>query len=409
MGRLFHQAGCAVLALLPILLHAQTLQDRTSPQGWPRQAQLDISELIAVFDQHFPEDQTGGELTPQAGIQECPLSDQQKWLAAGLSKAQIDTINPAAHFPAGADGLTSKQQSISLKSDGEGCGLLASVTSILPGDVSQRAGSLPDNFDRPVFIEARFQTGTRSRRDRSKSEHTYTFSTIKTGVNSFPTAVKLIRQGHLTGPFYGDLRSSETELQFRGDSGKTPYSMVSLNRAEYLQGRQAMPKSYYLAMNWEDQSNRYHRNWGDYTVISSRNQQRHGINFTGVSMADFNFQFDCFINGEKLDYYRTVNDYDCALAQEEEFGKEGVYRSSALNELALQAEAQERIRQRMAGNTNNSAAAGSGSGTVEECAKAYAASRLCEYIPADPFGIARGICSRKVKNQFGGLGCPLAL
>ncbi len=53
----------------------------------------------------------------------------------------------------------------------------------------------------------------------------------------------------------------------------------------------------------------------------------------------------------------------------------------------------------MAGNTLEA--------TATECAKAYAAKKVCETLPGDPFGLLMRGCMAQVKKKFGGSGCSI--
>ena len=45
--------------------------------------------------------------------------------------------------------------------------------------------------------------------------------------------------------------------------------------------------------------------------------------------------------------------------------------------------------------------------TATECSKAYAAKKVCETLPGDPFGLLMRGCMAQVKKKFGGSGCSI--
>ncbi|MCG8438210.1 MAG: hypothetical protein MI751_09010 [Pseudomonadales bacterium] len=45
--------------------------------------------------------------------------------------------------------------------------------------------------------------------------------------------------------------------------------------------------------------------------------------------------------------------------------------------------------------------------TASECTKAYAAKKVCENMPGDPFGLLMRGCMAQVKKKFGGMGCSI--
>ena len=45
--------------------------------------------------------------------------------------------------------------------------------------------------------------------------------------------------------------------------------------------------------------------------------------------------------------------------------------------------------------------------TATECSKAYAAKKVCENMPGDPFGLLMRGCMAQVKKKFGGMGCSI--
>jgi hypothetical protein len=189
-------------------------------------------------------------------------------------------------------------------------------------------------------------------------------------------------------------------LTFRSVPGNAEFHKVELTKT-YVDANQPVSPALSLALYWKEDGHNYRRFWNAGFVNSYRDDTQHGMNFSGVNTSDFSFEFDCYVDNEKQDYYRVINTYDCVSATEREFGEAGVFRSSRLIRLAAETEASERLA---------AAAKTAGSGgydSAEECVKAYAAAKVCENMPSDPFGVARGICTSTVKNKFGGSGCKL--
>lgn len=385
----------ALVSSVPV--GAQTLAEKFSDTDWPKQTQIDTAPFLTVFDQVFPLASADDQGSPDPELLLCDLSEEQQWQAVGLTPAGIDSINPASHMPEASAGLTSKARSIEVRSSAAGCARFQAPEYLNNTPDAEKAYFSTRHLQQPVYIRVHFETGTRKKSRPTRSDNTVVIQHVATGIQDHPWAVRTWRQYKVSGPY--SMQMTITSLSFENADGQADYESVALSRSYDKQG-ELMPSTT-VHLHWQNNDVRFMRGWSSFMVYSYRDGKRHGLNFSGVNMAEGSFQYDCFADDKPLDYYRIINDYDCASVQAEEFSQEGVFRSSSLTKQAAQAEAESAIA---AIDDDPAAAAIAG-----ECVKAYAAARVCQQIPSDPFGIARGVCTSGVKKKFGGSDCKLPL
>jgi hypothetical protein len=372
---------------------AQSLTEKFSDTDWPKQTRIDTAPFIDVFDQVFPlaSGDDKGLLDP--ALLRCELSEEQQWQAVGLTKAGIDEINPAAHMPEASAGLTSRPQSIEVRSTVAGCAILQNPEYLNNVPDTEKAFFSTRHLQQPVYIRAQYETGTRKRSQPTRSDNTVMIQHIATGIRDYPWAVRNRHQYKITGAF--EIQMTATSLYFEGLGDQAAYHYVVLERSFDKHGK-LMP-SPTLRLHWQNDGEKFMRVWSGFLLFSYRDGKRHGLNFNGVKLDDGSFQYDCYDGDQALDYYRIINDYDCAPALAPEFGQDGVFRSATLTKRAAEEEAVVAV-------ANSESAV---PGMAGECVKAYAAARICQQMPSDPFGIARGICASGVKKKFGGSSCKL--
>ena len=382
-----------VVAISSAPASAQSLAEQFSDTDWPKQTQLDAAPFLAEFARIFSLASADDQGSPNPELLRCDLSDEQQWRAVGLTATGIDTVNPAAHMPEAAAGLTSKLRSIEVRSNAAGCAILQTPEYLNDVPDTEKAYFSTRHLQQPVYIRAHFETGTRQKKRPTRTENRVTIQHVPTGIQAYPWAVRSWYQQTRSGLFF--MQTTSTELHFEGINRPAVYDTVALGRSYDKEGK-LMPSSMIRAQ-WVDGGKKFSRVWSGFLIFSYRDSKRHGLNFNGVNMDDGSFLYDCYDDDRALDYYRIVNDYDCASVPASEFGQEGVFRSAELTRLAAKVEAE-------------SVVAGSdvaAPGMAGECVKAYAAARVCENMPSDPFGITRGICTSGVKKKFGGSGCKL--
>lgn len=386
---------CVMALVWSVPTSAQTLAEKFSDTDWPKQTQIDAAPFFTAFDRVFPLASVDDQGSPDPALQRCDLSEEQQWQAVGLTTAGIDAINPAAHMPEASAGLTSKGRSIEVLSNAAGCAMLQAPEFLNNIPDMEKLFFSTRHLQQPVFIRVHYETGTLKKSNPTRSDNKVTIQHVPTGIKDYPWAVRSWRQYKITGPY--TIEMTGTGLHFDGVNGAAAYESVVLERLYDNKGK-LMP-SPPLRLQWQHEGEGFMRVWSGPLIFSYRDSKRHGLNFIGLDLQDGSFQYDCYGDDQAFDYYRIINDYDCASAQASEFGQQGVFRSSTLTKLAAREEATAVI----AAAEGDPAAAG----MAGECVKAYAAARVCEQMPSDPFGIVRGVCASGVKKKFGGSGCKL--
>lgn len=382
-----------IAAVSAVPVGAQTLAEKFSDTDWPKQTQINATPFLTVFDQVFPLASADDQGSPDPELLLCDLSEEQQWQAVGLTPAGIDEINPAAHMPEASAGLTSRQQSIEVRSTVAGCAILQNPEYLNNVPDTEKAFFSTRHLQQPVYIRAQYETGTRKRSKPTRSDNTVVIQHIATGIRDYPWAVRSRHQYKITGAF--EMQMTATSLNFESLNDQAAYHSVALERS-YDKNDKPMP-SPTLRLHWQNAGEKFMRVWSGFLLFSHRDGKRHGLNFNGVNLDDGSFKYDCYDGDQALDYYRIINDYDCAPALATEFGQDGVFRSATLTKLAAEEEAVVAV-------VNSESAAPDLAG---ECVKAYAAARICQQMPSDPFGIARGVCASGVKKKFGGSSCKL--
>lgn len=333
----------AVLALVSVCL-LSALSFAQMP-NWPKQNQIDLAPFEAVAEKFFGSP-LGNQGSPDSSLQKCKMSKERSALVAGLTPQGTRQINPAVNTPDAANGLTTKVRSIDIYSTATGCAKLDSAEYLATVADQDRAAFSAQHVQQPVFIRARFSTGSLNRKGL-RADNSVVIQHLPTGLSDYPWVVRTWNKYAWKGtkaayglaywpPMIG------ITLEFSSASSDAEFHTVQMI-GTYNDAGQSFSPSVMLA--WIKGGHAYSRMWVGELVNSFRDDKRHGINFSGLNMTDFSFQFDCHVDDVAQDYYRVIN--------------------------------------------------------------TYAAARLCQNIPSDPFGIARGLCTSTVKNKFGGSGCKL--
>ncbi len=394
-GRLFG----ALPALVSVcLLSAPSFAQMPS---WPKQNQIDLAPFEVVAENLFGSP-LGNQGSPDPSLQKCEMSRERSALVAGLTPQGTRQMNPAANTPDAANGLTTKVRSIDIYSTATGCAKLDSAEYLATVVDEDRAAFSAQHVQQPVFIRARFSTGSLNKKGL-RADNSVVIKHLPTGLSDYPWVVRTWNKYAWKGtkaayglaywpPMIG------ITLEFSSASSDAEFHTVQMIGTYNDAGQSFSPS---VMLGWIKGGHAYSRMWTGELVNSFRDDKRHGINFSGLNMTDFSFQFDCHVDDVAQDYYRVINTYDCHAVSQSEFGKEGVFRSSQLVKMAAEVEAKAELAA-VAGPEDSSSPDAAG-----ECVKAYTAARLCQNIPSDPFGIARGLCTSTVKNKFGGSGCKL--
>jgi hypothetical protein len=371
--------------------------------NWPKQNQIDLAPFEAVVETLFGS-LGGNQGSPDPSLQKCEMSKARSALVAGLTPQGTRQINPAVNTPDAANGLTTSVRSIDILSTASGCAKLDSAAYLAAAADDQRAAFSAQHVQQPIFIRARFSTGSVNKKGL-RADHAMVVQHVPTGLPDYPWVVRTWNHYAWKGtkaaygiaywpPMIG------ITLIFQSVPGNIEVHKVELIET-YVDANQSVSPALSLALYWEKEGHAYYRFWNAGLVNSYRDETQHGMNFSGINTTDFSFELDCYVDNEKQDYYRVINTYDCVSVKESEFGEEGVFRSSQLIRLAAEAEASERLA------TVARTGAPGGSSGAAECVKAYAAAKACDNMPSDPFGVARGLCTSAVKSKFGGSGCRL--
>ena len=244
----------------------------------------------------------------------------------------------------------------------------------------------------------------------------YTIDRVLTGHADYPVADRIVSRATMKGSPSSDV--PHHVMNFHG-SGAKPGTFVSLQR-----GQTGLLVANGLYIVQQAGSDTYAYEWyPSGRVLPLRNNRLHGA----VKRVPWNagedyvpsepLSYDCFYDHERVEYFRLVGSHGCVAVEASEAGKPGVYRDRIAVLIEQQArEAMEASAlasaavQQAAGAGAQSAATTDGEakeGVGEACAKAYAAHRLCQTMPSDPFGVSRRFCVSQVKKNFGGSGCPL--
>src|SRR5690554_5891900 len=334
------------------------------------QTQIDAAPFLAAFDRLFPLASADDQGSPDPALLRCDISEEQQWQAVGLTAAGIDTVNPAAHMPEAAAGLTSKRRSIEVRSTATGCATLQTPEYLNNIPDTEKAYFSSRHLQQPVDIRVHYETGTRQKKRPTRSENRVTIQHVQTGIQDYPWTIRSWHQHSISGPFL--MQMTSTELRFESVNAQADYESVALGRSYDKEGK-LMPSSM-IRVHWQHEGGKFMRIWSSFLLYSHRDSKRHGLNFNGVNMNDGSFLYDCYEDDQVLDYYRIINDYDCTSVPVSEFGQDDIFRSSALTRLAAIEEAKSTTAV-LAGDDP------SGPGIAGECAKAYAAH---EYVSRCP-------------------------
>ena len=394
-GRLF--------GALPALVSVCLLSAPSFAQmpNWPKQNQIDLAPFEAVAEDLLGSP-LGNQGSPDPSLQKCEMSKERSALVAGLTPQGTRQINPAVNTPDAANGLTTKVRSIDIYSTATGCAKLDSEEYLATVPDQDRAAFSAQHVQQPVFIRARFITGSLNKKGL-RADNSVVIQHLPTGRQDYPWVVRTWNKSAWKGTraAYGIAHwppMISITLGFHPPSSNGKFHTVQLIGTYMGAGHHLSPS---VMLVWFKNGHAYSRMWTGELVKSIRDEKLHGINFSAFNMTDFSWQFDCHVDGVAQDYYRVIDTYDCEAVSQSEFGKDDVFRSSKLVKLTAEAEAKTQLSVpvQAEGSNNPDGAA--------ECVKAYAAARVCQNIPSDPFGITRGICTTTVKNKFGGSGCKL--
>lgn len=388
-----------LLAMTPLLSSASASAAEAQGPRWPQQTQMDLAPFAAAAENLLGA-ALGNQGSPDPSLQKCDMNKERMVRAAGLTPQGTRLLNPAATTPDLALGLTTTVRSIELYSTATGCATLGSAEYLATVPDQQRAAFSSTGVQQPVFIRARFSTGSHNKKGLS-ADNTVVIRHMPSGLPDYPWVVrgwnKYAWKG--TKAAYGVSHWPPligVTLNFHSSSTKADFHSVQLT-ATYADTGQPVSRALMLA--WQKDGREYSRTWNGELVNAFRDDKRHGVNFAGVNTTDWTFEFDCYLDGAVVDHYRVVDTYDCEAVTQSEIGQTDVFQSSLLTKAAAAAEAQTALAS--TATTTDSASASA------ECIKAYAAAKLCQNMPADPFGVARGICMNTVTSKFGGSRCKL--
>jgi hypothetical protein len=398
----------AILLAMTPLLSSVSVATAQGPR-WPQQTQMDLAPFAAAAENLLGA-ALGNQGSPDPSLQKCDMSKERMARAVGLTPQGTRHLNPAATTPDLALGLTTTVRSIELYSTATGCATLGSAEYLATVPDQQRAAFSSTGVQQPVFIRARFSTGSHNKKGLS-ADNTVVIRHMPSGLPDYPWVIRSWNKYAWKGTkaAYGVSHWPPLigiTLNFQSSSTKADFHSVQLT-ATYADTGQPVSRALMLA--WQKDGREYSRTWNGELVNAFRDDKRHGVNFAGVNTTDWSFEFDCYHDGAVVDHYRVVDTYDCEAVKKSEIGQKDVFQSSILIKAAAAAEAQAVLAP--AATTMDSASTSTSTSTSAsasaECLKAYAAARLCQNMPADPFGVARGVCANTVKSKFGGSGCKL--
>ncbi|PKM22474.1 MAG: hypothetical protein CVV10_04100 [Gammaproteobacteria bacterium HGW-Gammaproteobacteria-14] len=375
---------------------------------WPDQSVLDISELERLF-------MTASSLatgSPQRSreLGKCALGSDAAWKLIIPSDNHV-TGKFRLAMPATRQDI--KLGKIVVYSTPAGCAALPSHINrdvIMPERIHALALSIDFRF--PVYIESDYRyTYWIDKYVPIHFRQRYVMDRITTGLKDYPVADRIVSRSTYPGSLHSNV--PRHVMNFHGvESGEM--ELISMQR-----GQVGLLVANGLYIMQQRDGDLYAYEWyPEGKMLPLRNNRLDGL----VKQSQWNAMdasssadapLECFANHERMEYFRIIGPYQCEAVSESDAGKPGVYRDriAVLMEELAREEKEEQQAMAAAGSQHDGSAS-LPSATPKEavasvCAKAYAAHRLCQNMPSDPFGVTRSYCVNQIKKNFGGTGCPL--
>ncbi|MFN3714318.1 MAG: hypothetical protein ACK4SX_11725 [Alcanivoracaceae bacterium] len=376
---------------------------------WPDQTLVDIAKLHPLFVSRSS--LTDGGIQRPRELRKCALDNNLAWKMIVPSDKHV-TQKFRMAMPAVRQDI--KLGKIVVYSDDAGCAMLPSYINrdvIMPERI--HALALSADFRFPLYIESDYRYAYWL--DKYSPIHfrqRYVIDRIATGLDEFPVADRMVSRGTYPGSQHSDV--PHHVMNFHGAAPGTK-QLVSMQR-----GQIGLLFANGLYIMQEQGGDLYSYEWyPEGRMLPLRNNLLDGAvkraqwNVRDASAVADEFLFECYRSHERVEYFRVTGPYRCEEVDQNEAGKPGVYRDRIavlIEEQAREAKAEQQALASAvsgAGSSGNAPVGADKEGVAPACAKAYAAHRLCQSMPSDPFGVTRSFCVNQVKKNFGGMGCPL--
>ena len=393
-------AACLVFTIsIPALASKAQLVEHPVTQ-WPEQDIRDISALQNLFitSSSF----ATGPIRRASGLQKCKLDDI-------LSRQLIAPTDEHIHLKFRMLTPTNRHQIRSFKvtaySSAEGCEALPSHINrdvLVPERL--HALALATTFSFPIQVESDYRyTAWIYEKVPVHFRQRYVIERTATGLDTYPLADRIFSRTTYPGSLHSNVPLHV--MNFHG-SPQGQQELISLQRGQvgllvsnnlYMVFRQGSDT---LAYEWQPGGK----------VLSLRNNRLDGL----MQLSQESDIRECYSNHERIEYFRITGIHTCEAVDASEAGRPGVHRDRIAILIEEQAKAAEQeaastARQQHNTGTGGPAPEDNAENIAAACTKAYAAHRLCQTAPSDPFGVTRSFCINQVKKNFGGMGCPLPL
>lgn len=380
---------------------------------WPDQ---DIADTKAL-ERHFVEESsfaTQGIPRPR-DLDKCRLENNLAWQMI-LPTDQHVTERIRYGFQGVRQEI--KRGKIVVYSTAAGCAALPGHINrdvIAPQRIQSLAVSVQFRF--PLYIESDYRyVFWMDKYTPIHFRERYVIDRVLTGDPGYPVADRIVSRATMKGVLSSDV--PHHVMNFHGAATKQG-EFISLQR-----GQTGLLVANGLYIVQQTDSDTYAYEWyPEGRMLPLRNNRLHGA----VKRVPWNagddyvpsepLSYDCFYDHERVEYFRLVGTHGCVSVEASEAGKPGVYRdriAALIEQQAREATEVSTLAGAVAGpgasslaQPSTAADGGAKEGVGEACAKAFAAHRLCQSMPSDPFGVTRSFCVNQVKKNFGGMGCPL--
>jgi len=377
---------------------------------WPDQDLVNIKDLHSLFVTRSSLTE-GGVQRPRE-LRKCGLDRDQAWQLLVPSDEHVIAKFRIA-MPATRRDI--KLGKIVVYSDGAGCAALPSHINrkvIMPERIHALALSM--DFRYPLYIESDYRyVYWLDKYTPIHFRQRYVIDRVMTGLDEYPVADRIMSRGTYPGSPHSEAPHHVMNFHAVMSDRK---QLVSMQRGQI--GLTVANGLYIMQQQGEEL---YSYEWyPDGRMLPLRNNlldgavKREQWNAGDASaVISDELMFECYHSHERVEYFRVTGRYICEEAEQSDAGKPGVYRDHIAVLMEEQAREAMTEQQTFGANASESIAsasvpAGSGKEAVAPaCAKAFAAHRLCQSMPSDPFGVTRSFCVNQVKKNFGGMGCPL--
>ncbi len=376
---------------------------------WPDQTLVDLAELHPVFVNRSS--LADGAIQRPRELRKCALDNNLAWQIIVPSDRHV-TQKFRMTMPAVRQEI--KLGKIVVYSNDEGCTALPShINSDVIMSERIHALALSADFRFPLYIESDYRYVYWL--DKYAPIHfrqRYVIDRITTGLDEYPVADRIVSLGTYPGSQHSDVPHHVMNFHRVAPGEK---QLVSMQRGQV---GLLVANGLYIMQQQGDEL--YSYEWyPEGRMLPLRNNLLDGVvkraqwNARDASAVADEFQFECYRKHERVEYFRVTGPYSCEEVDQGEAGKPGVYRDRIA--VLIEQQAREAMLDQQALSSAVDETAGPGSASVGSdkeavapaCAKAFAAHRLCQSMPSDPFGVTRSFCVNQVKKNFGGMGCPL--